>query len=73
MIELKIRKLEPKDIGQITHYMNYIDINLKKDKFNKTIGILITKEDDKFVLSYCSNENVYNTTYKLVNKDKINV
>ena len=73
VIELKIRKLEPKDIGQITHYMNYIDRNLKKDKFNKTIGIIITKEDDKFVLSYCSNENVYNTTYKLVNKDKINV
>ena len=73
VIELKIRKLEPKDIGQITHYMNYIDRNLKKDKFNKTIGIIITKEDDKFVLSYCSNKNVYNTTYKLVNKDKINV
>jgi len=71
VIELKIRKLEPKDIGQITYYKNYIDKNLKKDNFNKTIGIIITKEDDKFVLSYCSNENVYNTTYKLISKEKI--
>lgn len=68
VIELKIRKLEPQDIGQITHYMNYIDKNIKRDNFNKTIGIIITKEEDKFVLSYCSNENIYNTTYKLVNK-----
>jgi len=68
--ELKVRKLKKQDIGQVKYYMNYIDENMKKDNFNKTIGIIITREEDKFVLSYCSNQNVYNTTYKLVNKEK---
>lgn len=31
VIELKIRKLKPSDIGQIKFYMNYIDGNIKKN------------------------------------------
>ena len=30
VIELKIRKLIPSDIGQLKLYMNYIDLNIKK-------------------------------------------
>ena len=37
-----------------------------KEIFNKTIGIIITKEDDKLVILYCSNPNIYNTTYELM-------
>jgi len=40
-------------IEKINNYMNYFDKNLKKDNFNKTIEIIITKEEDKFILSYC--------------------
>ena len=66
VVELKIRKIIPQDFGQIDYYMNYIDKNIKKEIFNKTIGIIITKEDDKLVISYCSNPNIYNTTYELI-------
>lgn len=66
VVELKVRKIIPQDFGQIDYYMKYIDKNMKKEIFNKTIGIIITKEKDKLVISYCSNPNIYNTTYELM-------
>ena len=66
VVELKVRKIMPQDFGQIDYYMKYIDKNMKKEIFNKTIGIIITKEKDKLVISYCSNPNIYNTTYELI-------
>jgi len=66
IIELKTRKISPQDFGQIKYYMNYINQNMKKDIFNETIGIIITKENDMLVVSYCSNPNIYKTTYHLI-------
>ena len=72
VLELKIRKLQKQDIGQTEYYMNYIDKNIKKSFHNKTIGIILCKYDNKIVMEYCSNPNIYETTYKLINK-KLNV
>ena len=66
VIELKIRKLKPIDIGQIKYYMNYIDIKLKKEYMNKTIGLILCKEDNKIVLKYCTDERVFTSSYKLI-------
>lgn len=65
VIELKIRKLKPIDIGQIRYYMNYIDLNIKKDYMNKTIGIILCKEDDEIVIKYITDERILFSTYKL--------
>ena len=72
VLELKIRKLQKQDIGQTEYYMNYIDANMKKSFHNKTIGIILCKYDNKIVMEYCSNPNIYETTYKLINT-KLNV
>ena len=72
VFELKVRKLKKQDIGQVEYYMNYIDSNIKKSFHNKTIGIILCKYDNKIVMEYCSNPNVYETTYKLINT-KLNV
>ena len=66
VIELKIRKLKPIDIGQIKHYMNYIDVNMKKDYMNRTIGIILCKEDNEIVVKYVTDERILMTTYKLL-------
>ena len=66
VIELKIIKLKSIDIGQIKYYMNYIDTNIKKDYMNKSIGIILCKEENKIVLKYCTDERVYASTYKLI-------
>ena len=65
VIELKIRKLKPNDKGQIKFYMNYIDSNIKKEYMNKTIGIILCKEDDEIVIKYITDERILFSTYKL--------
>ena len=65
VVELKVTKLKKEHIGQIETYMNYIDKNLKTITQDKTIGIIITKKDNKFIMEYCSDERILNTTYEL--------
>ena len=45
VVELKTTELKKEHIGQIQVYMNYIDINVKKDYHNDIIGIIICKQD----------------------------
>ena len=65
VIELKIRKLKAEDVGQIHFYKNYIDLNMKKDYMNDTIGIILCKEKDKVVVEYMTEENIFFSTYQL--------
>ena len=53
-------------ISQVQKYMNYIDKNVKK-QFNKgTMGILICKRENKFVIEYFSDERVAVREYEMV-------
>lgn len=72
VIELKIRKLEKYDIGQIQHYMYYIDEHLKKDYMNNTIGLILCKEGNEIVLRYSTDKKLFMSIYKLINKKEIN-
>ena len=65
VVELKITELKKEHIGQINLYMNYIDENIKNIYQDKTIGIIICKRDNKFVMEYCSDDRIYRTTYVL--------
>ena len=67
VIELKVTELKAEYIGQIKKYMNYIDKNIKKINQDKTIGIIICKKDNHFIMEYCSDERIYRTTYELIN------
>ena len=66
VIELKVTELKKEHIGQIQVYMNYIDNNLKKINQNKTIGIIICKKDNKYVIEYCSDNRIVAREYELV-------
>ena len=66
VIELKVTELKKEHIGQIEVYMNYIDKNIKKDFQDKTIGIIICKKEDKFVIEYCSDDRIVFREYELV-------
>ena len=66
VVELKVVELRKEHIGQIRLYMNYIDENIKRINHNKTIGIIIAKENNEYVIRYCYNNNIYETTYELV-------
>ena len=66
VVELKVTELKKEYIGQIQVYMNYIDRNVKKINHDKTVGIIIAKKDNKYVMEYCSNNKILRTTYELV-------
>lgn len=66
VIELKITELKKEHIGQIQTYMNYIDKNIKTIDEDKTIGIIIVKKNDKFIMEYCSNEKIISKEYELI-------
>jgi len=66
VVELKVTELKKEHIGQIEVYMNYIDINLKKINQDKTIGIIICKQDNKYVIEYCSDKRIIARKYELV-------
>ena len=65
VIELKVCELKKEHIGQIEVYMNYIDNNLKGINNDKTIGIIITKKDNQFIMEYASDKRVLSKEYKL--------
>ena len=66
VVELKVTELRKEHIGQIEFYMNYIDKNLKNINQNKTIGIIICKKENKYVIEYCSDDRIIAREYELV-------
>ena len=66
VLELKVTELKAEHIGQITKYMNYVDKNIKDMNQAKTIGIIIVKKDNKFVMEYCSDDRIFSKEYMLI-------
>ena len=65
VIELKIGKLKKEYIGQIETYMNYIDKKIKEITNNKTIGIILCRENNKFIMEYSSDKRIISREYIL--------
>ena len=66
VVEIKCRKLKKEDKGQVEFYMNLVDNYVKEPSNNPTIGIIITKDQDKFVANFVRSEKVVPLTYELV-------
>ena len=65
VVEVKTRALKPQDIGQLGFYVGCVENNIKKNYHNKTIGILIVKKKNKYVIEYTTSPDIYVTTYML--------
>ena len=66
VIELKVTELKKEHIGQIQIYMNYIDNSLRKITQDKTIGLIICKKDNKYVIEYSSDKRILSREYELI-------
>lgn len=66
VVELKITELKKEHAGQIMTYMNYIDKNIKTIDENDTVGIIICKQDNEYVIKYCSDDRIIAREYELV-------
>ena len=66
VVELKINKLTKQDIGQIMVYINYVNENIKLINQDKTIGIIVCKENDKYLIRYSSDSRIHVVNYEIV-------
>ena len=66
VVELKVTELKKEHVGQIEIYMNYVDKNIKQIGQNPTLGIIICKKDNVFIMKYVTNENIFEREYQLL-------
>ena len=66
VVELKVTELKKEHTGQIMTYMNYIDKNIKTIYENETVGIIIYKKNNKYVIEFCSDKRIITREYELV-------
>ncbi len=65
VVEVKTRELQHYDISKLEFYVMFVDKNIKRDNHNKTIGLLIVKKKNKFVIEYTTSNDILVTTYAL--------
>ena len=65
VVELKVTEFKAEYIGQITKYINYVDKNIKELFNDKTVGVVICKKENRFIMEYCSDDRIFTTTYKV--------
>ena len=66
VVELKVTDLRKEHTGQIMIYMNYINKNIKTIEENDTVGIIICKQNNEYVIKYCSDDRIITREYELI-------
>ena len=67
VVELKVRELKKEDKAQIEFYMKLVDEQIKEEFHNNTIGIIITKEQNKLIANFVSSNDIIPVTYQIKN------
>ena len=67
VIEIKTKKMKVSDVDQLKFYVSLVDKYIKEINHNKTVGLLIVRESDKFVVKYATSEDIFVTKYELKN------
>ena len=70
IVEIKVTKMKAEYIGQVKKYMNYVDKNIKESFNDRSVGVIISRKEDKYVLEYCSDNRIFSTTYEIKNINK---
>lgn len=67
VVEIKCRALKKEDKAQVEFYMNLVDNHVKEPSNNSTIGIIVSKNQDKFIVNFVKGEKIIPLIYELVN------
>ena len=65
VVELKLRSLRKEDKAQMEFYMKLVDEQVKEVYYNKTIGIIITKESNEFIVNFVRQEDIIPLSYEI--------
>jgi len=66
VVELKVTELKKEHVGQIEVYMNYIDEHVKKISHDKTIGLIVCKKNNEYIIRYSTDKRISAKEYELV-------
>lgn len=64
VVDLKLRELKKEDKAQIEFYMKLVDEEIKEAYQNKTIGIIISKEQEQYVANFVRNDSLIPLVYE---------
>lgn len=73
LIDLKVSKLEPRDVGQMDSYVRYYDDKFREEGDGPTIGILLCTETSEDVIRYSAlydSTQLYAAKYKTYLPDR---
>ena len=68
LVDIKINKLTPQDIGQMDFYVRYFEKEVRTKNDNPTIGLILCAEKDKTMIKYTllpGNDQLFASKYKL--------
>ena len=65
IVELKLRSLKKEDKAQVEFYMKLVDDTLKLPHHNKTIGMIISKESNEFIVNFVRQEDIIPLSYEI--------
>ena len=65
VVELKLRSLRKEDKAQMEFYMKLVDEQVKEAYHNKTIGIIISKESDEFIVNFVRQDDIIPLSYEI--------
>lgn len=65
VVEIKVVEFRSEHIGQVLKYMGYIDEHIRETFNDRTIGIIVCHENDRYVFKYIKPDGIFITTYKL--------
>ncbi len=76
LIDLKMNKLKPENLGQMNMYLNYYENVVNSEDDGKPIGIILCAEKDKVMLEYALgglSNNIFASTYTyyIPNKEQL--
>ncbi len=59
------------NIQKVNYYISIIikcnlSVRQLRERIKNTIGIIIVRKDNRFIMEYCSDERIYRTTYCLI-------
>ncbi len=64
VVELKLRELKKEGKAQIEFYMQVVNEQIKEPFHNKTIGIIISKQQEKLIANFVRSEAIIPLTYQ---------
>ena len=66
IVELKVTEMRAEYIGQVMKYIGYVNKYIRKPFHDETVRVIICRKENKYVMEFCTNPNIFATTYQSI-------